>query len=160
MPAADWTAGTHAFDGVTRLGVFYYGLFDAEGDGIFEQYDDAASATSGDFTLTNVEGTGDGEEVVFSDTVAQSYPSVGGVTLATGGTGDFGGVWSPHTLDEGEGEPAYAEASTIAIAYQGSNLQLGSVDYGAFGYCWSDGLGVSARAIHPPSLWRPETKPQ
>lgn len=163
MPVADWTNGTHTYDGVTRLGLFYYGLFDSDEDGVFEQFEDATSATSGEFTLSEVEGTDDGDDVGFSDAVAQAYPSVGGIALATGGTGNFDGVWSSHTIDDGEGEPAFADASTIALAYQGSNLQLGSVDFGAFGFCWDDGLALSSsstRAKRLPSLWRRETKPQ
>lgn len=157
MPAAEWTVGTHTYDGVERLGVFYYGLIDDDGDGVFEAYQNAASATSGDLTLTSAEGTGDGDTVVFDDSVSQAYLAVGGVMLATGGTGNFDGVWSPHSLDDGEGDPIYAESSTIAIAYSGSNVQLGSVEYGAYGYCWSDALAIRSSL---PTLWRRDRKPQ
>jgi hypothetical protein len=160
MPVSDWTEGLHLYDGVTRLGVFYYGLLDVDEDGVFEAYENAASATSGDLTISSVEGTGDGDAVVLVDSASQAYLAVGGVMLATGGTGNFDGVWSPHTLDDGEGDPVYADASSIAIAYAGSNVQLGSIGFGAYGYCWDDGLAVRSALPPSPSLWRRDGKPQ
>lgn len=137
MAAADWASGTRAYDGTSRLGVFYYGLLDADADGLFEQYADAAIATSGDFTVT-VEGLDEGDAVSFEDTQAQAYLGVDGMTLAVGGTGGFDGVWSSHEVEDGESEPEYAEDASISIAYAGSSLDLGAAAFGGFGYCWQD----------------------
>lgn len=157
MPAADWTTGTRAYDGTSRLGVFYYGLLDADADGLFEQWEDAASATSGDFTIT-VAGLQDGDAVTFADTQAQSYVGLGGVLLAMGGTGGFAGVWSPHEIDEGAADPTFAEDASMALAYSGSSLSFGSDSYGAFGYCWQD--PILAALADSEGQWRPTRIPQ
>ena len=154
LPASEWTTGPHAYDGTSRLGVFYYGLFDSDGDGLFEASTDAASATSGDFTLT-VEGTDEGDTVVFADTQVQSYLGLGAVVIATGGTGGFDGVWSPPGVDGGGDDPEYADPATIAVAYSGSSLALGSVDFGAFGLCWDDSVAATAAPIK----WRQPSNP-
>jgi hypothetical protein len=154
MPAADWTSGSHAYDGTSRLGVFYYGLLDADADGLFEQYEDAASATSGDFTITSG-GLDDGDTVTFQDTQEQSYFGLGNVLVAVGGTGGFEGVWSSHEIEDGGASPAFAEDASIALAYSGSSLAFGSASYGAFGYCWQDPPPSSAFA-----RWRPTSIPQ
>ena len=157
MPAADWAPGTRSYDGVVRLGVFYYGLSDADGDGLFEQHLDAASATSGTFTVGG-SGLDEGDTVTFEDTVAQSYFGLGDALLATGGTGVFDGVWSPSEIEEGEGEPAYAEGATLTLAYAGSSLELGSDSYAAFGYCWADPAVANAGAAMHDRLWRPDPR--
>lgn len=157
MPAADWMTGTGAYDGTSRLGVFYYGLFDADADGLFEQYEDAASATSGDFTLT-VAGLQEGDGITFADSQSQEYQGVGGVLLAVGGTGGFNGVWSPPEVESGAADPAYAENASISLAYSGSSLSFGAQSYGAFGYCWQDPIPSSAFARD--SEWRRTRNPQ
>lgn len=154
MPAAEWETGPHAYDGTSRLGVFYYGLFDGDGDGLFEQYLDAAVATSGDFTLT-VEGIGEGDAVVFADSQTQSYLGLGQVVVATGGTGGFDGVWSAPEVDGGGEDPVYADPASIGVAYAGSSLSLGSVAYGAFGLCWDAATSASS-----PIRWRQPLKKQ
>ena len=153
MPAADWTSGTHAFDGTSRLGVFYYGLFDGDGDGLFEGSADAASATSGSFTL-DVDGVDEGDAVVFDDPTLQSYLGLGAVVIATGGTGGFDGVWSSPDVDGGGEDPEYADTASIAVAYEGSSLALGSIAYGAFGLCWDDATAASS------ITWRQPLNPQ
>lgn len=135
LPATEWTTGSHDYDGNVRLGVFYYGLVDGDGDGRFEQYENAAAATSGSFALT-VAGVEAGDAVAFQDGSPQSYLGVGDALVASGGTGGFDGVWSEPDVDGGGEEPVWAQGASLTLAYAGSSLTFGSDAYGAFGLCW------------------------
>lgn len=148
LPASSWTTGTHAYDSGNRLGVFYYGAADAvDDDGLFEQWQDAAIATGGEFSLV-VDGLDEGDAVSFTDVSEQTYYGVGEVPRAVGGTGSFSGVWSSPDVEAGA-PPAYADSAVLSIAYLGSSLTLGTGSISAFGYCWADPL-----AITQVELWR------
>ena len=141
MPASAWTTGTQTFDGTTRIGVFYYGMADADDDGLFEQWQDAAAATGGDFSLV-VEGLDEGDAITFTDSSDQTYYGVGDVPRAVGGSGSFGGVWSAPEVEDGE-PPDYADSASVAMTYLGSSLTLGTGTVSAFGYCWADPLALT-----------------
>lgn len=140
LPASAWTTGTHSYDPAVRLGVFYYGLADADGDGLFEQWQDAATASAGEFSLV-VDGLDEGDAVSFTDQTPQTYFAFGDVPRAVGGTGSFSGVWSTPEVEEGA-TPTWADSAILSISYLGSSLTLGTGSISSFGYCWADPLAI------------------
>lgn len=137
-PLSSWEPGDESYyqgdpSGVTNVS----GAWVDDYDVVQREWAQAAVATSGVFQLGG-DPIANGAAIAFQDDVAQEYFLLDeadelSVSVGTGGTGAFAGVWSFYEPVAGSGE--------IALAILGTNATLGT-DV-AYGLCYEAAAGFA-----------------